>query len=245
MALLAGAPFAWQIWSRLDEAVRTGESVFPGLFGKSLFAHLHEDEPELGALFDQAMSASGALTAKAVAEHLALPADGTVADVGGGRGTLLKALLERHEGLRGVLFDLPEVIDRADPALSGNGPLAQRCRLVAGDAHADVPVKADVYLLKGVLHMWRDDTAVAVLRAIAAGAPAGARIVLVEQLLDASRAPEIVTTMNLLMLVSQGGRERTGEEFRDLFERAGLEFRSITGTGTVVHLIEAAVPHSR
>jgi C-methyltransferase len=241
MALLAGAPFAWNIWSRLDEAVRTGDSVFAGLYGKPLFAHLHEDEPELGALFDQAMAKSGETSAAAVVAALDLAGTNTVADIGGGRGTLLRALLESRPALNGVLFDLERVVADADPELRKGG-LADRCRVVAGDCHADVPVKADTYLLKGVVHMWNDATAVAALRTLARNAPAGARVVLVEQVLDATGTPEIATVMNLLMLVSQGGRERTADEFRALLERAGLEFRGITATGSVVHLIEAVVP---
>ncbi|WP_329580381.1 acetylserotonin O-methyltransferase [Kitasatospora sp. NBC_01250] len=245
MALLAGAPFAWQIWSRLDEAVRTGRSVFPEVYGTTLFTHLHEEEPELGALFDRAMAKSGEITAAAVAEALDLADCGTVADIGGGRGTLLRALLERWPQLRGVLFDLERVVSTTDPALLDGGELGDRCAVLAGDCHQDIPVKADTYLLKGVLHMWDDDTAVAVLRTLASSAPAGARVVLIEQVLDLSRTPEIATVMNLLMLVSQGGRERTSGQFRALFEQAGLEFRQITGTGSQVHLVEGVVPAAR
>ncbi|MEU5633295.1 methyltransferase [Streptomyces rishiriensis] len=242
MALLAGAPFAWQIWSRLDEAVRSGRSVFQDLYGKPLFAYLHQDEPELGALFDRAMAKSGETTAAAVAEALDLSGAGTVADIGGGRGTLLRTLLDRHSALNGVLFDLPQVVADADPALLRGGELADRCRLVAGDCHVDVPVKADTYLLKGVVHMWNDATAVAALRTLARNAPPGSRVVLIEQVLDATDTPEIATVMNLLMLVSQGGRERTQGELRSVLTRAGLEFCSITPTASVVHLVEAVVP---
>ncbi|MEU2287238.1 methyltransferase [Streptomyces sp. NPDC013178] len=245
MALLAGAPFAWQIWSRLDDAVRTGRSVFPDVYGTTLFQHLHEEEPELGMLFDRAMAKSGEATSAAVAAALDLTGTATLADIGGGRGTLLKALLEQHPGMGGVLFDLEKVVAAADPSLREDGALGDRCRLVAGDCHVDVPVKADTYLLKGVVHMWNDDTAVAVLRTIARNAPAEARVIMIEQVLDATRNPEIATVMNLLMLVSQGGRERTGGEFRALCERAGLEFRHITGTGSAVHLVEAVVPGRR
>ncbi|KMS77338.1 hypothetical protein ACM01_01565 [Streptomyces viridochromogenes] len=242
MALLAGAPFAWRIWSRLDEAVRTGRSVFAEEYGTTLFEHLHGSEPELGLLFDQAMARSGEITAAAVADALGLEDTGTVADIGGGRGILLRLLLERHPGVSGVLFDLERVIAGADPALCEGGALAGRCALVAGDCHVGVPVKADTYLLKGVVHMWNDDLAVAVLRNLARAAPPGARIILIEQVLDATATPEIATVMNLLMLVSQGGRERTRKEFAALFARAGLEFGGIRATRSAVHLVEGAVP---
>ncbi|GAA3725911.1 methyltransferase [Streptomyces tremellae] len=242
MALLAGAPFAWRIWARLDDAVRTGRSVFADEYGTTLFAHLHEAEPALGALFDRAMAASGEATARAVADSLDLAGARVVADIGGGRGTLLKVLLERRPYLRGVLFDLEQVLAGADAALLPGGALADRCTVRAGDCHTAVPVRADTYLLKGVVHMWNDDTALAVLRALVRSAPPGARVVLAEQVLDQTATPEIATVMNLLMLVSQGGRERTGHEYQDLFERAGLTFGGITATGSVVHLVEGTVP---
>lgn len=242
MALLAGAPFAWRIWGRLDEAVRSGTHVFRDTYGKELFAHLHEDEPELGELFGRAMAKNGEATAAAVTRALDLAETATVADIGGGHGTLLKAVLETRPAVQGVLFDLPEVTARAHPELAGPGSLADRCRIVSGDCHQDVPVTADVYVLKGVLHMWNDDTAVEVLRRIGRHAPAGARIVVAEQILDVAESAHVASVMNLLMLVSQGGRERTTGEFEELFARAGLTFRGVTPTGSVVHLLEAVVP---
>jgi C-methyltransferase len=241
MVLLASAPFAWQIWSRLDDAVRTGRSVCGDMFGKDLFEYLHETDPELGALFDRAMSKSGAATMEPIVEALELDGVATVADIGGGHGTLLRMVLERHPGVGGVLFDLPSVVAGADPELRTGG-LAGRCRVLGGDCHRDVPVKADLYLLKNVVHMWDDAAAVKVLRTIARNAPAGARIVLVEQLLDLTRTPGSATAMDLLMLVSQGGRERTTAGFTAVLERAGLGLRTVAPAGPTAHLIEAVVP---
>jgi C-methyltransferase len=241
MVLLAGAPFAWRIWSRLDDAVRTGESVCQDLFGADLFTHLEKHDPELGALFDRAMSKSGEATMAPVVAALAVGDATTVADIGGGHGTLLRMILERHPHLRGVLFDLPRVVAEADPALR-EGDLSTRCRVVAGDCHQDVPVKADLYLLKNVVHMWDDETAVRALRTIARSAPAGARIVIVEQLMDETRTPGSATVMDLLMLVSQGGRERTRAGFAGLLERAGLRPPAVTPAGPAAYLIETTVP---
>lgn len=241
MVLLAAAPFAWQIWSRLDDAVRTGDSVCRDMFGKELFEHLHESDPELGALFDKAMSKSGEATMAPLVDALEIKDASTVADIGGGQGTLLKMVLERHPGLNGVLFDLPSVVANAEPILS-DGALTARCQILSGDCHQDVPVKADLYLLKNVVHMWNDDDAVKVLKTIARNAPSGARIVIAEQLLDATRTPGSATVMDLLMLVSQGGQERTTSGYTRLFERAGLEFRETTPAGPTAHLIEAVVP---
>jgi C-methyltransferase len=243
--LLAGAPFAWQIWSKLDDAVRTGRSLFPELYGKDMFAHLSEDDPELSALFDTAAATSTAATATALAEILDLSGVETVADVGGGQGKLLRTLLERNPHMRGVLFDTPRVLADADPALRDGGALAGRCAVVAGDVHREVPVVADLYVFKGVLHMWNDDTVAGALSAVRRSAPAGARVVIVEQLVDATPLPGLTTVIDLLMLASQGGKERTTAEFRALFERAGLEYSRVTPAGPVMSLVEATVPGGR
>lgn len=239
--LLAGAPFAWQAWPKLSEAVRTGRSVFPGLYGKDLFAYLNEDEPEIGAVFNQAMATSAAAAAAAVAASLDVRGTSVVADIGGGRGILLRALLERHKDLRGVLFDLPQVVADADPALRHGGTLASRCSIAAGDCRRAIGVAADLYLLKGVIHMWDDETATLVLRNVRASAPAGARVVIMDQMLDASPTPRIAAVMDLLMLITQGGKERTEQEFRCLLDRAGLVLRGIAPAGPVMHLITAQV----
>ncbi|MFI6346448.1 methyltransferase [Streptomyces sp. NPDC050560] len=241
MVLLAGAPFAWQVWSHLTDAVRTGGSVCQDLFGTDLFSHLEKNDPGLGALFDRAMSQSGEATLRPVVEALRVDEDVTVADVGGGRGTLLRMLLERHPTALGVLFDLPRVVEGAERRLV-DGDLADRCRVLGGDAHRALPVEADLYLLKNVVHMWDDTTAVGVLRSLVAAAPSGARIVIVEQVLDATRTLGSATTMDLLMLATQGGRERTTTGFTRLLEQAGLPAPQITPAGPASFLVETTVP---
>ena len=243
--LIAGAPFAWRIWPHLDEAVRTGGSVFPELFGKSLFAHLHEDDVETGELWHRTFARSAARSVGNLAEIIDLGTAATVADIGAGPGQLLRALLDRNPGVRGILFDLPDVITKCHPDLRDGGRLADRCTIVAGDAHRAVPVKADVYLLKGVVHMWDDATVVTVLANIARHAPAGARVVIVDQVMDAGAAPGLTVLMDLLMLISQGGGERTEAEFRELLGRAGIRLCRITPAGPVNHLIDSVVAETR
>jgi len=242
MVLLAGASWAWQVWPRLDEAVRTGKTVFPDLFGTDLFGYLSTVDPVGGALFDRAMSAGSDLTGRAVADTLQMTGVRRFADIGGGQGALVRQLLDAHSDVDAVLFDLPKVVAQPVPELTGRGRLADRCYIVSGDCRRAVPVSADLYLLKHVLHMWDDAEAVAVLRAVAVGADAGARVVVVEQLLDRAAHVGIAALLDLLMLLNLGGRERTEDEFAALFAEAGLEYVGSTPTATPVCLIEARVP---
>ena len=83
---------------------------------------------------------------------------GTVADIGGGYGGLLAAILQAHPHLAGILFDRPHMIEMARSFLQSQG-VAERVEFVAGDLLAEIPVEADLYLLKGVLQQWDDEDA--------------------------------------------------------------------------------------
>ncbi|GGO94980.1 methyltransferase [Wenjunlia tyrosinilytica] len=243
MARLSALPAIRDPWTHLDEAVRTGGSVFAKVFGRPMFQHFAED-PESGGIFNEGMTANTQLFGARAAESVDLSGATTVADIGGGHGALLAALLRLHPHVYGVLFDLEPVVKGAVADLTEGGGLADRCRIVAGDAHNEIPVEADVYLLKHILHMWDDETSVRALRNIAASARPGARVLVLEMLIGGGGPYATYHSfLDLFMLLSPGGRERTEAEFATLFERAGLVHHGVTPvTGGQLALIEARVP---
>ncbi|MDO0926706.1 methyltransferase [Streptomyces sp. TG1A-8] len=241
MVLWAGAAWTWDAWPRLEQAVRTGKAVLPELYGKDFFSYLREDAPDDARVFNRAMTQASALTSRAVAETLDLDGAGSVADIGGGQGHLLRTILERHPHVTGELFDLPAVVEGADPALREGGELAGRARVTAGDCLDAVPVSADVYVIKQILK-WDDERSVRVLRNVAEHAAPGARIVVVQNLVDLSPEPRVTTAMDLFLLLNVGGREHHQGDFEDLFRRAGLEFAGVTRARSALYLIEARVP---
>ncbi|GAA2677154.1 methyltransferase [Actinoplanes palleronii] len=238
--LWATEPWTWELWPRLDEAVRAGRSVFGDLHDKGFFEYLHEDAPESAAVFDRAMTQASALSAQALAGVLDLHGMAVVADVGGGQGGVLRALLERTPALRGVLFDLPEVIANADPCLRPGGSLGDRVQLVAGDCRREVPVEADLYLLKNVLE-WDDESTVATLRAIASSGRPGARVVIVENLIDGSPELRFTTAMDLLLLLNVGGRKHTRAGLEDLIGQAGLILGRVEPVNSYLHMFTCVV----
>ena len=164
----------------------------------------------------------------------------TVADLGGGDGTLIGAILRANPGLRGVLFDLPPGLAAAPATLAD---VAGRTEIVPGDFFESVPEGADAYVLKSVIHDWDDERAAAILRNCRAAMRDDARLLVLEQVM-----PEIVTEEaqgvvrnDLNMLVSTGGRERTEAEFRALLDGAGFETAALTGPlpPAGYHVIEA------
>jgi C-methyltransferase len=237
--LLGASEWNWVIWSHLGEAVRAGQAVFPAHYGKDLYTYFNEDNPEAGAVFNRAMSESGQWTTQPVAESLDLAKATTVADVGGGQGGLLRALMQRNPHIWGILLDRPQVIEYADPALR-DGELAARCTITPADIREEVPGAADVYVLRQVMHIWNTDTCAAILRNCAASALPGARIVLVEHVLSGGSQPDstYTTLVDLQMMLLGLGRERTPEEFAELFWQNGWEFRGITYTSSPLQLVE-------
>jgi len=190
---------------------RTSEETFTRRFGTDFWSWLAANPPER-ASFDIAMAGEKGQTIDRLAE-LEWRGDETVVDVGGGNGTLLRALLERRPELRGVVFDLPETV--RDEASFGD-----RIEFVAGDFFERVPA-GDAYVLSNILHDWSDERASAILATIRARAREHARLFVLESVISAGNEPSGAKWLDLLMLVL-GGRERTEDDWRALLEGAGF-----------------------
>jgi hypothetical protein len=163
-----------------------------------------------------------------------------VVDIGGGTGELLAAIMAANAGLRGVLFDLPNVVDRAVSVLSG---VVDRCTVERGSFFEHVPRHGDIYLLKHILHDWDDERAGAILRCCRRCMPANARLLIIERKLPEIAEPEadaesFLTDLEMLVMTS-GGRERTEAEFRSLLVDAGFEPARIVPTASPLFLFEA------
>lgn len=241
MVLWATEPWTWAVWPRLADAVRTGDSVFEDVYGKEFFTYLHEDAPESAEVFDRAMTQSSALSANAIAATVDLSGAKTVTDVAGGQGLLLSTLLERNPHLHGTLLDLPDVVAGADRRLQPGGELADRAELLPGDCRQAVPVSSDVYVLKNILE-WDDESTVLALRNVVAAAPAGARVLVIENLVDGSPEMRFTTAMDLLLLLNVAGRKHTKDGLTALVGEAGLEITDVRPVGPYLHLIESVVP---
>ena len=216
-------PAVWAAWGKLGEAVRTGQAAFPlANNGQTFFGHLGET-PADQDLFRSFMQSGFAGRHEAVAAALPLAEAETVVDVGGGSGALLRAILGQHPDARGVLYDRPEVVAGA-PMVLDTSELRERCDVVGGDFFRSVPTGGTTYLLCWILHDWPDEAAAAILRSVRAAMPEGARLVVVDRLLDADPgrcdAFDLLEDVNMLVLL--GGCERTEAEFNALMAASGF-----------------------
>ncbi|TDD65229.1 methyltransferase [Actinomadura darangshiensis] len=232
-------PDVWRTWGDMTETLRTGEYAWKRATGRTPFESFQSDG-ELSATFNEAMAEHTRAVAPGIIEAHDFGRYGTVADLGGGDGTLLAAILRATPGLRGVLFDLPAGSAAAPGTLAD---LAGRAEIVRGDFFASVPGGADAYVLKSVIHDWHDEKAAAILRNCRAAMRPDARVLLLEQVMPELVTPESagIVRNDLNMLVSTGGQERTEAEFRALLEGAGFTVVSLTGPlpPSAYHVIEA------
>lgn len=190
-------------------------------FGNSIWEYFGE-HPEEGARFAQAMRELTAIDLAAIVRAYPWPPEGVVCDVAGGIGTLLAAILERRERAHGILIDAPEVLAEAEGFLRSRGVL-DRVQRQTGDLFGDLDARADVYVLKWILHDWSDDACREILGRVRATMPTGARIVTIDQHLEPNRPNSVSSMVDLLMLVEcEGGRERSPAQVHELMREAGI-----------------------
>ncbi len=235
MAIMMGEEH-YHAWGGLLESVRTGKTAFDRLYGKPIFAYLTE-HPDKARVFDAAMTAIHGRETAAVLDAYDFSGLGVVADIGGGNGSNLIGMLGRYPGMRGILFDLPHVVEHAGAALQAAG-LADRCEAIGGSFFKPISVQADAYFLRHIIHDWDDEDSTRILRNIRAAMPPGARLLLVEHVLAPGDAPSFGKLLDLNMLIMPGGVERTEEEFRRLYEGAGFRLSRVVPAQDDLSVIE-------
>jgi hypothetical protein len=228
---MGGTPAFWEPYTDLDTAVRTGR---PSRDWRSLLDYFEEHRGE-AEIFNAAMVAKSRTVLPAVVDAYDFGRFDVIADVGGGRGHLLAAVLERAPQARGILFDLPQVLAEAEAAIS------PRIEIAAGDFFADSLPTADLYLLMDLLHDWRDDDAAKILASVRRAAPPHARALIIETLVPEVTGPHFGKTLDVIMLAVTGGRERSRSEYAALLERTGFRLERVLPTRSEYSIVEALV----
>jgi O-methyltransferase domain/Dimerisation domain len=236
-ARFLGHEITWRPWGELVHSVRTGAPAFDRVFGMPAFDYLAQN-PDSAAIFDAAMTSISAAESRAVVEAYDFSPIHTLVDVGGGRGLLIARILRAARRVQGILFDMPHVVAGAADLLAAQG-VADRCQVMPGDFFAFVPDGGDAYVLKHVLHDWDDGRALRILKNCRHSMGAGSRLLVIDPVIPPGNAPHWGKLLDLEMLVmTPYGRERTREEFRTLFRRAGLRLRRVVPTSSPVSILE-------
>lgn len=231
-------PFHFEVYREMAHALRTGETITEKIYGLPCFEYLEKNK-EVGDRFNNAMTGFSATLVAAALEvyDFSWLARKTLIDVAGGHGMALTEILKKYPDARGVLFDLEHVVSGAKSRIESQG-LASRCATTHGDFFKAVP-EGDAFLMKHIIHDWNDERASTILRNIHRAARAGSRVVLIESVLAPGNEPHLAKWIDLEMLLLPGGRERTEQEYRDLFAGAGFRLTRVVPTKSPVCVIEA------
>ena len=237
MALWIAGEFNFHVYANAMHSVKTGESAVPATTGSAVFEHFARN-PELSKVFNDAMTGFSAAVIPAVIEAYDFNGIDTLVDVAGGHGAVLTGILQKYPSMKGVLFDLDHVIEGAKPQIAAQG-LSARVSTASGDFFKSVPSGGDAYIMKHIIHDWDDEKASTILENIRKVLPKGGRVILIESVIPAGNEPGLGKIIDLEMLVMPGGRERTEQEFRALFDRAGFRLARVVHTKSPLSVVEA------
>lgn len=231
-------PFHFKIFADMVPTIQTGRTAVELVTGGKAFEALENDVDEQRR-FNDAMTNMAGRAAPAILEAYDFSGIETLVDVAGGHGVLLTSILQKHQQLKGVLFDLPHVIEGAANRIAELN-LTRRCSTVAGDFFQSVP-SADAYIMRHIIHDWDDEHALLILKNChQAMAKTGARkLLVVEMILPTANEPHPSLFLDIEMLMFPGGRERTEQEYAALLERAGFRLTRVIPTRSPNCLIEA------
>lgn len=236
-AVSIGEPWWWLPWGRLLLSVQTGETAFNRVYGEGLFEYLRKNDAA-SAIFNSNMRAMTQVEAQGIVAAYDFSESLVIADIGGGTGALLFAILQSQPGVRGILFDQASVVAETQ-ARFGDLDVGQRCTFVPGSFFSSIPTGATTYLLKDILHDWDDQHAVELLHKVRLTMTSSTRLLVIERLIAPDNQPSASKALDITMLVLTGGKERTREEYRDLLASAGFGIRRVVDTTVGVSLIEA------
>lgn len=229
-----GEDWHWEVWGKILYSVKTGRSAWAQIHGEEVFDYFAKNQ-EAARIFDRAMSSFSSVAIKAVIEAYDFSGIETLIDIAGGHGRLLKSVLDVNPSMRGVLFDLPHVIESAKQTTS----VSDRLEYATGDFFASVPTGGDAYMMKHIIHDWDDERAIKILKNIKDAMNPGGRVLVVESVIADGNGQDFGKLLDIEMLVSPGGKERTAAEYEDLFKRAGLRLTRIVPTKSPYSVIEA------
>ncbi|MEO3757526.1 methyltransferase [Mycobacterium sp. B14F4] len=238
MVLFIGHRARWEDWGGLLHSVQTGEPSVLKLRGMPYWDYL-ETDPELAQVFNDAMTATSGMTNEIALSAYDFSDFKLIVDVGGGHGLLLSTILHRAPGARGLLFDLPAVVSGADTVLAAAG-VADRCTAEGGSFLQGVPAGGDAYVMKNIIHDWDDESSSTILRNIRTAIAPNGKLLLLEMVLPERTTSFIGYQLDLEMLITVGGRERTRTDYAKLLSRAGFRLDRVVDTVTPLSIVEAS-----
>jgi ubiquinone/menaquinone biosynthesis C-methylase UbiE len=224
-------------WSKLAYSVQTGRSAFEHHFGVPFFDHLNSN-PEEAAMFSELLIGINSLDAPAIAAAYTFTKSSHIADIGGGTGHILATILADHPGPRGTVFDLPFNEGGAAELIKSRG-LSDRMTFVAGSFFENVPSGCDLYILSHIIHDWSEAQGLSILENCRRAMSPDSRLLIIEMVLPEGSTFHPGKMLDMTMLATTPGQERTEHEYRTLLEKARFKVTRVISTNSSVSIIEA------
>jgi hypothetical protein len=237
MAVFIAHPVHNAAYSDMLHSIRTGQTAFNKAHGAEIFDYFTSDA-DFFTVFNNAMTADSRKLEGTISSSYDFSRFNTLVDVGGGLGNLLMEILRACPGLKGCLFDLPEVIDDAREAVTAEG-MVDRIQLTGGSFFDAVPVAADAYIMKYIIHDWDDERCVKILQNCKENLAPDGKILVVEHIVPEDDQPGIAKLLDIEMLLLPGGRERSRTEYEALFAAADLRLDDVIPTRAAFSILEA------
>jgi hypothetical protein len=217
-------------WGQLEYSIQTGEPSFKHIYGIPVWEY-YNTYPDKGTNYIRAIEQHTRPVIRNTLAAYDFSQFPVIADIGGGNGSLLFSILDKVTGSRGILFDQAKVVTAAEQ-LPEWPKLANRCTIIAGDFFETIRIVADCFILKNILHDWNDDKALHILRSCSQAMKKNNKLLLMEAVIPEGNEAHPGKFMDINMLVVQGGRERTEEEFKQMSSAAGLQYLRTIHTGS-------------
>lgn len=234
IAMLYGEHWLWSAYGDLMYSIQTGKSAFEHVHGKPMYEYLQSDL-HASEVFHKAMSAFSDIEAQAIVKAYDFSAKKLAVDVGGGEGALLKTIVKANSNMSGIVFDLLAV-DGQNTAESTHSKVTY----IQGDFFDEVPMGGDVYILKSVLHNWNDASCTRILKNCRNAMTTASSLLVIERVIPEAGIRSDARAFDINMLVMVGGRERTEDEYRQIFREAGFSLTRLIHTQSSLSIIEAS-----
>lgn len=229
---------SWDIVGLLGKGVKTGKNVAREKLGMDIFEHLSKDEKK-NELYNRAMTNTSALASAAFLAAYDFNGLSKIVDIGGGHGYLLSIILHKYKRLEGIVYDLPHVVKKANSNFKKFG-LENRAEVIQGNFFESIPDGGDAYIMKNILHAFDDETSIKLLKSIYQAMVKNGKILIMEAVIAEDNKPAFGKIFDLQMMIgTDGGKERTQKEYKNILEKSGFKFKRVIHTVTPFSIVEA------
>ena len=236
IALLFNSDWSDKAWGYFMDSVKTGVTAFEKAHGMPVSDWL-EINPRAAEVFNEANAVKAANSHRTIVDVYDFSGINKLTDVGGGLGALMAEILIANPLMKGIVADIPSVIQKAKKIIQSRG-LEDRCEAVECDFFKEIPAGSDGYLMSHVLHDWSDEQCKIILKNCHKVMKPESILLVVEMVVPHGNQPSIAKLLDLEMLVTTGGRERTEKEFKTLLESSGFKLSRTIATKESICIIE-------